>query len=57
MELTLEEKLDLAIKNYEIAMKFVVEEEVRLYMQKGLSEDDASIIVGEKASRWLKKNS
>ena len=56
MELTLEEKLDIAIKNYEIAFEAVLNEELSNYMKKGLTEDDAAIIVGQKAKAWLVKN-
>lgn len=56
MELTLEEKLNIAIKNYEIAFEAVIKSEVNNYMKMGLTEVDASIIVGQKAKVWLDKH-
>lgn len=53
MELTLEDKLDIAVRDYQIAFESVIKNEVSNYMKMGLTEDDASIIVGQKAKVWL----
>ena len=55
-ELTIEERLDIAIKDYQKAFEYIILDSVKKYMDKGLSEEDASLIVGEKANNWLKKN-
>lgn len=53
IELTIEERFNIVLKDYETAFQYVIESELEKYISKGISKRDAEILVGKKAESWL----